>query len=186
VPGLPRLRLRFELPTERLVGHLTCPLRLSACITPAAAATRLYLLPRRPGYLFRAPSGPNTHLQNPASYYLTFNLLAFQWRVGCPRRLMRSSCPGCRRPLHWPARRSSTDAFGTRKESCVRYRFSGLIAAIAAATWILTLTAQPAVAQTPAAPSAVKTWVHPRTTCMLRYCVYRRGCCALSKRRLNR
>ena len=45
----------------------------------------------------------------------------------------------------------------------MRYRFHGLFAAMAAVASIFVLTASPAVAQAPPAPSAGKNWVHPKT-----------------------
>jgi hypothetical protein len=45
----------------------------------------------------------------------------------------------------------------------VRYRFSGLLAAVAVAAAIVALTAQPAVAQAAKGSSAAQTWAHPKT-----------------------
>jgi hypothetical protein len=45
----------------------------------------------------------------------------------------------------------------------VKFRFFGLLIAMASAAWIFVLAAEPAVAQAPRARSAVRTWVQPKT-----------------------
>lgn len=45
----------------------------------------------------------------------------------------------------------------------MRYRFFGTLAAITSAASIFVLATQPALAQSPQAPSAAKTWVQPKT-----------------------